>query len=419
MTHKPNQTASEPRRETRTLIATVAAIVVSVAVALPAQSLWFLDKLVGRGQTGHLNLGFDPQTLIAFAAPVLVEGLTWLCAILYADSVDRKAPQRIYRLTTFAFSCLAAGINFSHGSTINPAVGIVFGLASLMGVGAWELYMMRSRQISSGMSGEEIRLWALRWRKHPLVMWEASSIRATFGLAVPREVAWRMAYVRKSGNPTVPVALTDEVLQRLFVPTVEAANPELDADESSASAPSDASADTPVPEPGTGTQGGSVATAEVIELPVGWDTMSSADDVIEQFWPEVKAEVEAEAEFRESSAQDSSGSATEFRPSSAQSSARKPRRVKAEQGLTSGVPVEKRNSDRNRNSSSRMQFRPTDAELRGDDDAKTRIVRYLKRAEAKGHPLEELDRKYIAEQFRVGDRQVRNAIKAHKEGNQS
>jgi hypothetical protein len=402
--------------EQRTVAATIAAIVVSSAVALPAQALWFLDKLVGRRQDGRLAIGLNPQTLMAFSSPVLVEGMAWYCAHLYAESVQRGAPQRLYRAGTLAFSCFAASINYSHGAVTNTAMGLVFALASLMGVGAWELYMLRSRHIATGMTGEEIKLWALRWRKHPRVMREASRIRATFGLAVPREVAWRMAYVRKSGNPTVPVALTDEVLSRLFVSTVEPTpEPEATAVESSAEEGSEASASTLEAEPGSGTPGGGVATAEVLELPVGWDTMASADELIERFWPEVKVEVDD----RNSSAEDTSGSATEFRSSSAESSARKPQRVKAEQRPTSKVPVGKRNSDRNRNSVSRVQFRPTDAELSGSDDAKARIVRYLKRAEAKGHSIPQLDRKYIAEQFRVGDRQVRNAIKAHKEGTQS
>jgi len=401
----------EAPSETRTLVATVAAVVVSVTVALPAQALWFLDRMVGRDQHGHLNIGVDPQTLIALAAPVLVEGLTWLSAILYADSV--KTPggtQRTYRLTTVAFSLIAASINFSHGVQTNFVVGLVFAMASLMGVGAWELYMMRSRHISSGMSSEEMKLWALRWRKHPKVMREVGRIRATFGVQVPREVAWRMAYVRRIGNPTVPVVVSDDLIERIFVSTVETAPaPDQTPPDSAVENASAESSDTANAEPEIGTGGGGIATAEVIELPVGWSAVNSVDDVIARFWPEVQAELDRP----DSSADASSGARSELRPSSGS----KPSSASPEQRVTSKVPTGKRNSTRDRNSG-RVQLPPTKAELEGSGNAQERILRYLARAEAKGHSIKELDRKYIEQQFRVSDRHVRNAINAHKEGNQ-
>jgi len=398
----------EPKRsDTRTLVATVAAIVVSSAVALPAQALWFLDRLVGRNQQGHYNIGPDPQTLMALSSPLLVEGMAWYCAHLYADSVQRRVPQRLYRLGTLAFSCFAASINFSHGAATNTAMGLVFAMASLMGVGAWELYMLRSRHENSGMTGDEIKLWALRWRRHPRVMREASRIRATFGLAVPREVAWRMSYIRKIGNPTVPVATTDEVLERLFRKTnwAEPAPVEVSAE----TTPDDASetaTDTSDAELETG-------TATVLELPVGWNTLSSVDDVIGRFWPEVNTELD----LPDSSTAGGSGKAKEFRSEPVQRSASKPRAANAEQRVTSKVPTGKRNSSRARNGS-HVQFPPTKAELEGGGTAQERIVRYLVRAEAKGHDITELDRKYIEQKFEVSDRHVRNAITAHKEGNQ-
>lgn len=372
---------SDQNRETRTLAATVAAITVSVAVALPAQCLWFIGKLVG----GTNHLAFNPQTLMAFASPVLVEGLTWLCAVLYADSVHRGSPQRIYRLATLVFSGIAAAINFSHGVAISPIVGTVFALASLMGVGAWELYMLRSRTVSSGMSAEEIKLWALRWRKYGGVMRETGRIRAVFGLRVPLEQAWRMAYVRRVGNPTVPVALADERLRELFGGT------------------DGGTQRTPEPEPPRASSGSGV-TADVIEVPVDWGTMTSADDLIARFWPDVKAELDEDR-------------ATTAEPEPAGSSVPKPRRSTPEQGATRKVPADKRNPNRSRNTS-RVQFRPTESELSGGGDVKARMLRYLARAEHNGQAVAELDRTFIASQFGVSDRHVRNTINVHREGNQ-
>jgi hypothetical protein len=176
----------------------------------------------------------------------------------------------------------------------------------------------------------------------------------------------------------------------------------------------DESSDTAETEPDTGTGGGGIATAEVIELPVGWSAMNSVDDVIDRYWPEVQEELDP----RDGSGSGSEDTGREFRTPPARRSGSKPRSVSAEQRVTSKVPTGKRNSDRSRNSG-RVQFRPTKAELSGDGDVKARMLRYLARAEAANHSLAELDRNYIAESFGVSERHVRNTINAHKEGNQS
>src|SRR5690625_1130306 len=176
----------------RALIATFSAIVVSVAVAIPAQALWFKDTLVGK----DTPVGLDPQSVIALAAPILIEGLCWLSAFLYADSVSQDKPVRVYRVTTFLFAATAAAINFAHGAGINPIVGVVFAIASLMGVGAWELYMHRTRHMATGMNADEIKLWAKRRLFDWKVYRQMQRLRRTFGAALPLESAWRMAYLR-------------------------------------------------------------------------------------------------------------------------------------------------------------------------------------------------------------------------------
>lgn len=374
----------------RAFYATIVAIVLSIGVAVPAQMQWFLHQLTG-------GKWLFPQSLVAVVATLLIEGLCWLGAFLYADSVA-TAPVRLYRTTTVVFAVIAAAINFAHGSDTDWKVAIVYALASLMGVGAWELYMHRTRHAASGMTAEEIKLWALRWRKHPKVMREAGRVRATFGTRVPMEVAWRMAYVRKIGNPTVPIAITDPLIARLIGPT---AGPKEDLED-----------DAPVP-PETaevGTSSGTGVGTDVIELPVDWDAMNSVDAVIGRYWPAVKAELDGPESSAPGSAKPASEKPRQFR--AAKPAATTPS-GDAEQAVTSAVPSKTRNSRWGR---TRNQLPPTKAELTGPGDAKERMRKYLARAEAKGIPDAELDRNYIAEQFNVSGRYVRDVIKAHRSG---
>lgn len=360
----------------RALVATLTAIALSIAVAVPSQMQWFLQQLTG----GHWTF---PGSLVAVVATLLIEGLCWLGAFLYADSVS-TTPVRLYRGTTFLFAGIAASINYSHGATSNWKVGVVYAIASLMGVGAWELYMHRTRHVASGMTAEEIKLWALRWRKHPAVMREAGRLRATFGTSVPLEVAWRMAYVRKVGNPTVPIALTDPMISRLFVS--EGGNPDVE-------------------DAVTATDNG------VVELAIDWESLHTPDDVIRQFWPEVQD--------IQSSGPD--GGITTLDIPRSTSNPEPPRRNSTsstqplEQSMTSGngPSARKWNSATPRSAGARPA--PTKTELGGDGDAKSRILKYLTRVEDRGVRIAELDRQYVAEQFHVTTRYVRSAIKEHLE----
>jgi hypothetical protein len=265
----------------RALAATVTAIILSVAVAVPAQMQWFLHQLTGGQWT-------FPEALVAIVATLLIEGLCWLGAFLYADSVN-GTPVRLYRTVTFVFAALAAAINYAHGSSTDVKVGVVYALASLMGVGAWELYMHRTSHVKSGMTADEIKLWALRWRRHFKVMRECGRIRATFGTAVPLETAWQMAYVRRHGNPTIPVAVTDDVLGRIFTPTTEhLAVPDDPGEDESVSKEAELA--------GEAASGAAVATVDVIELPVGWDSINTVEKVLERFWPEAQTCAAADGE---------------------------------------------------------------------------------------------------------------------------
>jgi hypothetical protein len=346
--------------------------------------MWFLSQVT------HSQWVW-PAAVVPVAGTLLIEGVCWLCAFLYAESVA-QTPVRLYRLTTFLFAGVAAAINYAHGSTTDPKVGVVYAIASLMGVGAFELYMHRTRHVATGMNLDEIRLWALRWRRHPRVMREVGRIRATHGLAVTRETAWRMAYLRKRGNPTIPVAISSPLIDRIMRNSTSPKTrrvAELHAEQSTEAEPSASSA--------TDATGMGV---DVLEHPVSWADAATAEELISTYWEEPGAELDATA----SSARKPTGKTPA-------SSGRKT----VEQAVTSTVPPAKRNSDNTRGGTGGARFKPTNAELSGPGDAKERMLRYLARAEAKGNSTDQLDRNWIAEQFHVTTRYVRNTITLYSE----
>jgi len=379
------------------LIITIVAIALSLGTAVPSQIDWFLDVLA-HGQWSHVNA---PRAIVA---AVLVEVLCWLCAILYARSVH-STPVRIYRLGTFLFAAVAAAINYDHGHDIDPIVGLVFALSSLMGVGAFELYMHRARHAASGMSLAEIRLWALRWRRHPLVMRAAAGFRAVHGPQLSRETAWKLAWVARHGAPKVPVPMTDPLVLRLLAPGSK----------------DGIAAEPAASEPGSG--GVAVAERDVLKLPVGWGELASAGDIVARFWPELPKELGLELPSADTPPKaEPAGRNSEPKrvpkpasaPTSKSTSAPVPTSTVAapETGRKPGRKV-LGGLVRNSPSSDRVRFAPTPAELNGEGTALDRIGRYLSRAETEGQDLGALDRKYIAGQFNVSDRQVRNSIKAY------
>lgn len=368
----------------RALIATSIAATLSIGVAIPAQLQWFLGQLTD-GQWVF------PEAAVAVAATLLIEGLCWLGAFLYADSIAHT-PVRLYRATTFLFAGIAAAINYAHGSATDPKVGVVYAVASLMGVGAWELYMHRTRHVATGMDLVEIRLWALRWRRHPRVMREVGRIRATHGLAVSRETAWRMAYLRKIGNPTVPVAVTSALVARLIGNSSSPNQAPTGEPNTEHAMEAEPTASSPKTEPGLG--------VDVLEHPVAWADATDTDAVLERFWVEPETEQSLTA-----------GST----PTPTGTSPRVPRAKTPEQGVTSTVPGRKRNQILAGKGTSGIRFTPTKTELAGTGDAKERMLRYLARAELKGNSTYALDRNYIAEQFHVTTRHVRKTIDAYNE----
>lgn len=303
----------------RSLVTTVVIIVLSLSTAIPAQIEWFTLQ----------KLGFLGVTLA-----LLIELLCWLGAFLYADAVDedKAGLARLYRALTWVFAVIAASINFAHGLSIHFAIGIGYAMASLMGVGAFEVYMHRTRHRKSGLSAAEIRLIALRRWTFPKIVKEQARLRATFGLGVADEVLWRMAYQRILGNPTIPVPIS-ELFIREFGYGIE--------HEAKMSGQNDA-VETVVeltPEPSSrgelvDQEPGSVLTLDpeqpanaepTVEVPVDWTDLGTAGDLISRYWPDLGSQDEANAtEQPANSSGDLSGEKSETSPNAANSESELP-----------------------------------------------------------------------------------------------
>lgn len=161
----------------RALAVTLLVIGASMAIAWPAQASYF--STAGMGRAGLL-------------APVVIEGPQWLAAILVGHATTHQARTWVYRLATFVFASVAAGINFEHGAQTRPMLGIVYGLASLTGVVAWELYVHSARQAHSKRTAAERRRAIQRRLSYPGIYRRAVRLSRATGMEI--EQAWPMAW---------------------------------------------------------------------------------------------------------------------------------------------------------------------------------------------------------------------------------
>ncbi|GCE01553.1 DUF2637 domain-containing protein [Embleya hyalina] len=201
----------------RALLATIAVVTASVVIAWPAQ------------QKSFAHMG----PLTSFGIPVLLEGPTWLMAILTYLAVTARPkprPATVYRVMTWAFAGTAAGINFAHGySDYGVLGGVVLALASLVGVAAWDLYMHSLTAHVEGRSLAEVRFRRKRRRTHKTVAKKADWIRRGAGWDLPEEIAWDLAWRAEYGaapglskalleHQQQAVAEVDELLSERTVP---------------------------------------------------------------------------------------------------------------------------------------------------------------------------------------------------------
>jgi hypothetical protein len=165
----------------RALLVTLVVIGASMAIAWPAQAAYF--STAGMGRAGLL-------------APVVIEGPQWLAAILTGVATVHQARTWVYRASTMLFASVAAGINFEHGSQTRPMLGIIYGLASLTGVAAWELYVHAQRQAHSKRSAAERRRAIQRRLSYPGIHRRAARLSRATGMDFEQAwpIAWRMVH---------------------------------------------------------------------------------------------------------------------------------------------------------------------------------------------------------------------------------
>lgn len=161
----------------RALAVTLVVVGASMAIAWPAQAAYF--TAAGMGRAGLL-------------APLVIEGPQWLAAILVGNATAHQARTWVYRAATFAFAGTAAGINYAHGAQTRPMLGIVYGLASLTGVIAWELYVHSARQAHSKRGAAERRRALQRRLSYPGIYRRAVRLSRATGMDI--EQAWPMAW---------------------------------------------------------------------------------------------------------------------------------------------------------------------------------------------------------------------------------
>jgi hypothetical protein len=72
-------------------------------------------------------------------------------------------------------------------------------LASLLGIGLWEVTAWHHRQHAAGRTAAEIRAIWVRRLRFPCLSWAAASISAAYGPTAGRDTAWRAAWVDRYG----------------------------------------------------------------------------------------------------------------------------------------------------------------------------------------------------------------------------
>lgn len=428
---------------------TIFLIVVSVGSAAPFQWLYFFGKFREGGTSAALAAVF------ATALTGVVEGMTWQGAVYYFRC-QGSSIAIVYRAETFVFAAVAATVNFTHVSAeYNVLLGGILAIASVMGVGAWEFHMLRTKQVRSGMSFDELKLWTSRRWHFNKEMKRARQIRATFGLGMGWEDCFRAAYVELNGQPTVPVPATDEVTTKLLQ----------DHSHGLSGALVGTVVDSPSEADETQKDDLDSSALTVLDVPLDFRDADRFADIIRHAWPEAHAEAEEPNASAEASAPTSANAEASAEtdaeaeatstplqggskpPSNAEAhaedlggvtsgneqnrtaeprkserkqsrkSTRKPEALNAEASAEAESPRKTASTSAQRGSRS-LQIKPTKAEVNAEaGSAGERIRKYAARVAKRSDvtdPATELDRSYVAQQFGVSVRSVRTALNEHK-----
>ncbi|MFJ6212224.1 hypothetical protein ACIQGZ_02640 [Streptomyces sp. NPDC092296] len=164
----------------RELLVTVAVIVLSVSIALPAQ-------------IGFLRTAWVWP--MAVAGGIVPEALTWAFAVQGRRREERGLSARFHHTGTWASALLAAGINLTHGAAMwGPQFGIVAALGSLAAPILWDAYRRSQSTADDGRTPLEARTERARRRHHRTVARLADRIRTASVGTLDPDGAWTLAW---------------------------------------------------------------------------------------------------------------------------------------------------------------------------------------------------------------------------------
>ncbi|MFR9758188.1 hypothetical protein, partial [Streptomyces sp. TR06-5] len=169
--------------------------VICVVVSLPLQMMAF----------------WDPHAWFLLAAPLVLEGVAWALLAGAQAAIDDGRASWHYRLGALIQACIAAGINYAHGSEVyGVATGIGGALCSLIGPAIWDLHehgrMAKSegrkslaqrraeRRDRKAEAKRAKRLTANRKTEEPVVWGRAVYLAAALGELQPTEKIYRRAW---------------------------------------------------------------------------------------------------------------------------------------------------------------------------------------------------------------------------------
>ncbi|MDX2697158.1 DUF2637 domain-containing protein [Streptomyces ipomoeae] len=171
-------------------------VVASIAVAWPGQ------------YEAVTSLGME--WFLALLVPLFIEGATWSMAWMTKWAVENKKPTALYRVMTWTFAVVAAGLNASHHID-KPDLAVTMALSSMVGVVVWEIYMTSQHHKVGGRSGEEIKLALQRRIKHRKVFRRAQWLRTATVPPLSEAEAWERAWRQVHGAEP---GVTQSILKR-------------------------------------------------------------------------------------------------------------------------------------------------------------------------------------------------------------
>jgi hypothetical protein len=177
----------------RRWFATVVPLLVgAVAMGAPILIGWDGQLLTARTV---LHLG-----LLAWVFPVAIEGGAWWLAFLQHRAIRRHVPAGRLRFCIWLLALAAAGMNVWRGTlAYGPVGGVGLGLASLLGIGLWEITAWYLRWSASDRTGRQARLSLARWLRFPRLAFAAWSIGLAHGIGADPDTAWCAAWIYRYG----------------------------------------------------------------------------------------------------------------------------------------------------------------------------------------------------------------------------